>query len=144
MAFVTISDTSGDCSLTLFPTKYRQFIELLTDKTVLYVEGKVESKREGIPQIVVQQMDDIEIIMGSQTNKKCFIRIQEEQNNNETLAEMKRIMMKSKGNIPVVLYYVQTNKKIGLAEESWINDTPELIEELENLLGKENVVLKNN
>ena len=82
--------------------------------------------------------------MGSQTNRKCFIRIQEEQNNNETLAEMKRIMMKSKGNTPVVLYYVQTNKKIGLAEESWINDTPELIKELENLLGKENVVLKNN
>lgn len=144
MAFVTISDTSGDCSLTLFPTKYRQFIELLTDKTVLYVEGKVESKREGIPQIIVQQMDDIELIMSSQTNKKCFIRIQEEQNNNETLAAIKKIMMKSKGNIPVVLYYVQTNKKIGLAEESWINDTPELIEELENLLGKENVVLKIN
>ena len=59
MAFVTISDTSGDCSLTLFPTKYRQFIELLTDKTVLYVEGKVESKREGIPQIIVNQMDDV-------------------------------------------------------------------------------------
>ncbi|AGY81564.1 DNA polymerase III subunit alpha [Carnobacterium inhibens] len=144
MAFVTISDTSGDCSLTLFPTKYRQFIELLTDKTVLYVEGKVESKREGIPQIIVNQMDDVEKITGSQTDKKCFIRIQEEQNNNETLEKMKNVMMRSKGNIPVVLYYVQSNKKIGLAEESWINDTPELIEELENLLGKENIVIKNN
>ncbi|MCM3512683.1 DNA polymerase III subunit alpha [Carnobacterium inhibens] len=144
MAFVTISDTSGDCSLTLFPTKYRQFIELLTDKTVLYVEGKVESKREGIPQIIVNQMDDVEKIAGSQTDKKCFIRIQEEQNNNETLEKMKNVMMRSKGNIPVVLYYVQSNKKIGLAEESWINDTPELIEELENLLGKENIVIKNN
>ncbi|WP_034536526.1 DNA polymerase III subunit alpha [Carnobacterium inhibens] len=144
MAFVTISDTSGDCSLTLFPTKYRQFIELLTDKTVLYVEGKVESKREGIPQIIVNQMDDVEKIAGNQTDKKCFIRIQEEQNNNETLEKMKNVMMRSKGNIPVVLYYVQSNKKIGLAEESWINDTPELIEELENLLGKENIVIKNN
>ena len=144
MAFVTISDTSGDCSLTLFPTKYRQFIELLTDKTVLYVEGKVESKREGIPQIIVHQMDDVEKIADSQPNKKCFIRIQEEQNNNETLEKMKNAMMKAKGNIPVVLYYVQSNKKIGLTEESWINDTPELIEELENLLGKENIVIKNN
>lgn len=34
-------------------------------------------------------------------------------------------------------------KKIVLAEENWIHDTPELMEQLEELLGKENVVIKN-
>lgn len=117
MAFVTISDTSGDCSLTLFPIKYRQFIDLLTNGTILYVSGKVETKQEGPPQMIVNQMDDAARIADNHTTKKCFIRIQAEQNNNETLGQMKKLMIKSKGNIPVVLYYMQTNKKIVLAEE---------------------------
>ncbi|AEB29702.1 DNA polymerase III subunit alpha [Carnobacterium sp. 17-4] len=143
MAFVTISDTSGDCSLTLFPTKYRQFIDFLNNGTILYVSGKVDSKREDTPQMIVGQMENVEKVMDSYTTKKCFIRILDVQNTNETLEKMKKIMMKAKGNIPVVLYYVQTNKKIVLAEENWIHDTPELIEQLEELLGKENVVIKN-
>jgi len=144
MAFVTISDTSGDCSLTLFPIKYRQFIDLLTNGTILYVSGKVETKQEGPPQMIVNQIDDAAKIADNHTTKKCFIRIQAEHNNNETLGQMKKLMIKSKGNIPVVLYYMQTNKKIVLAEENWIEDTTELLEQLKKLLGKENIVIKNN
>ncbi|WP_035053234.1 DNA polymerase III subunit alpha [Carnobacterium pleistocenium] len=144
MAFVTISDTSGECSLTLFPTKYRQFIDLLTNGTILYVTGKVESKQDGPPQMIVNQMDDANQIADNHTTKKCFIRIQVEQNNNQILGQMKNLIIKSKGNIPVVLFYMQTNKKIVLAEENWIDDTPELLEQLKALLGKDNVVIKNN
>lgn len=144
MAFVTISDTSGECSLTLFPTKYRQFIDLLMNETILYVTGKVDSKREGSPQMIVNQMEDADKVANSYATKKCFIRIQEEQNTNETLEQMRKLMVNAKGNIPVVLYYAQTNKKIVLGEENWIQDTPELLEQLERLLGKDNIVIKNN
>lgn len=54
MAFVTVQDDTGTLSCTFFPKQYTLSNELLTEKSMIHVEGTVE-RRRGTPQILVQK-----------------------------------------------------------------------------------------
>ena len=60
----------------------------------------------------------------------------------EILKKMNQMLQEEHGNIPVILYYVATNKKMVLNESEWVNGSEELILKLEELVGKGNVVLQ--
>ncbi|MEG2645165.1 MAG: hypothetical protein RR965_08250, partial [Enterococcus sp.] len=60
----------------------------------------------------------------------------------EILKKMNQLLQEEHGNIPVILYYVATNKKMVLNESEWVNGSEELILKLEELVGKGNVVLQ--
>lgn len=58
MAFVNVQDESGIVSCTFFPRQYTISNVLLTEMTMIQVEGTVEHRR-GKPQILVQKMDSV-------------------------------------------------------------------------------------
>lgn len=141
MAFVVISDTSGDISLTLFPKVYRKYIHSIEKSKVLYVEGKVETRAGQGLQVLVNQIQEAEKLEENRETKKCFIRIEETNEDNSTLNQLKELLVDYPGVIPVILYYVKTNKKLGLQEKFWVKNSPELVKAVENLLGKGNIVV---
>ncbi|MFL2099970.1 DNA polymerase III subunit alpha [Desemzia sp. FAM 24101] len=142
MAFVEISDTSGDISLTLFPKVYRKYIQSLEKSKVLYVEGKVEARAGQGLQVLVHQIQEAEKLEENRETKKCFIRIEETNEDNATLNRLQEYLADYPGAIPVILYYVKTNKKMGLQEKFWIKNSPELVKAVEDLLGKGNIVIE--
>ncbi|MBM6613702.1 DNA polymerase III subunit alpha [Desemzia sp. RIT804] len=141
MAFVMISDTSGDISLTLFPKVYRKYIHSIEKNKVLYVEGKIESRAGQGMQVLVSQIQEAEKLEENRETKKCFIRIEEINEDNSTLNQLKELLAAYPGVIPVILYYVKANKKLGLQEKFWIKNSPELVKAVEDLLGKGNIVV---
>ncbi len=142
MAFVQVNDQSAECSITLFPQKLRQFGRLIEKNKIIYIEGKVEEGQQEEKQILVNQILDA-VVLGSESSKdKCFIRIQSELDSPEILKKMNQLLQEEHGNIPVILYYVATNKKMVLNESEWVNGSEELILKLEELVGKGNVVLQ--
>lgn len=112
MAFVTLNDSSGDCSLTLFPIKYRQYGNLLEKGELLYVEGKIEQNREDQKQMIVSSLEDIKVLAEIEKIGRIFIRIPTEKNDGKSLQELKKIIKKHHGSIPVILFYEKTKKKI--------------------------------
>lgn len=142
MAFVVISDTSGDISLTLFPKVYRKYIHSIEKNKVLYMEGKVESRAGQGLQILVQQIQEAEKLEENRETKKCFIRIEENNDDLTILNQLKEQLVDYPGGIPVILYYVKTNKKLVLQEKFWVGNSPELVKAVEELLGKGNMVIK--
>ncbi|MDR1522197.1 MAG: DNA polymerase III subunit alpha [Streptococcaceae bacterium] len=61
MAFVEVSDLTGEISLTLFPKIYRKYMAELIISKKLLIEGKVENnKYENSLQVLVQQLKNLE------------------------------------------------------------------------------------
>lgn len=143
MAFVTVSDSSGDCSLTLFPVKYRQYGKLLEKGELIYVEGKIESSRDDMKQMIVSLVEDIQVLVEIEKIARIFIRIPTEKNDSESLQELNQIIKQHGGSIPVILYYEKTKKKFALNESQWVDGTETLKKALEKVIGVENVVIQN-
>ncbi len=142
MAFVTLNDSSGDCSLTLFPVKYRQYSRLLEKGEILYVEGKVENNRDQMKQVLVDQMEDVKVLHQTLNSDKCFIRIPADKSDAQTLQELKEVLKTYAGNIPVILFYASTNKKMVLNQTEWVDGTEKLQKALEEIIGSGNIVFQ--
>ena len=142
MAFVVVSDTSGDISLTLFPKVYRKYIHSIEKNKVLYVEGKVEARAGQGLQILVHQIQEAEKLEENRETKKCFIRIDETKEDSSVLNRLQEHLVDYPGSIPVILYYAKTNKKMMLQEKFWIKNSSELVKVVEELLGKGNIVIE--
>lgn len=142
MAFVTLNDSSGDCSLTLFPVKYRQYSRLLEKGEILYVEGKVENNRDQMKQVLVDQMEDVKVLHQTLNSDKCFIRIPADKSDAQTLQELKEVLKTYVGNIPVILFYASTNKKMVLNQSEWVDGTEKLQKALEEIIGSGNIVFQ--
>lgn len=142
MAFVTLNDSSGDCSLTLFPIKYRQYGKLLEKGELLYVEGKVESSRDETKQLIVSSLEDIKVLAELAEIARIFIRIPTGKMDSELLQELNQIFKKHRGSIPVILFYEETKKKLALNETEWVDGTQALKLALEKIMGVENVVIQ--
>ena len=58
MAFLTIEDETGALSVTIFPKVFEQIKSLLEEDSILYVEGKVESRQQQV-QLISQKIQDV-------------------------------------------------------------------------------------
>lgn len=55
---------------------------------------------------------------------------------------MKETLKQHSGNIPVILYYEATNKKMVLDETEWVDGSEMLQEVLKKIMGSKNVVIQ--
>lgn len=142
MAFVQVNDQSGECSLTLFPQKLRQYGRLIEKNKILYIEGKVEEGQQEEKQVLINHIADATLLGQESSKDKCFIRIQPELDAPDKLKEMNQMMQNYAGNVPVILFYVKTNRKIVVNESGWVDGSAEFVTELEKLLGKGNIIIQ--
>ena len=61
MAFISVSDATGQLDLTLFPKQYQQFEPVLDQNRVLVVSGHLEQRERGL-QLVVEQMQSARLL----------------------------------------------------------------------------------
>lgn len=141
MAFVTVSDSSGEATAVLFPENYRKFSKFCTDEAVIQIKGKAEWK-QGQLNILVNFIK--ETIDDSAEDRRVFLKIDYLSHNQDKLRETLNILMKSPGKVPVIVYDSATKRKEALKEQYYIDPTSACLHKLGELLGKENVILKDN
>lgn len=143
MAFLSISDQSGDMDAVAFPNVYKRFTVLLQRGNILLIEGKIDV-RDGKKQFVIQNARLMkEAIEGLQGQKgTLYLKIGKDKETSYLLNELKEIMKKFKGNVDVVLFYEKSERSIRLGPSDRIDSSKECLHSIRNLLGKENVVLK--
>ncbi|MBU8916724.1 DNA polymerase III subunit alpha [Bacillus sp. FJAT-29953] len=143
MAFLTISDPTGEMEAVVFPDAYRKFSQYLGEGCFALLEGKVE-ERDGKQQLIIQQVTEIEKWLDAHADRQpvLYLKITQDKENERTLQELNKLLSRNKGNATVVMHYETTKKTVRLGAEININPHPEIIQSLKDLLGGHNVVLK--
>ncbi len=142
MAFIQLSDQSGDIQGVIFPTVFKKYQSLLISGEMIYLEGKCE-ERNANKQFVIQIAESMETIVQSLPNKehKLFIKVMNEKHMVNQKMELLSVMRKFPGTTPVIIHYEETGKSIVLNEEYKISPSKECMAELSALLGADQVIL---
>ncbi|WP_221566379.1 DNA polymerase III subunit alpha [Alkalihalobacillus sp. TS-13] len=142
MAFVQLSDETGEIDGIVFPKAYQQNGDLYQDGTLLLVEGKVEPS-DGL-KIIIDKAADLQTLSKPNDKKihSLFLKVEPSQQERGVLHDIKKIVLQYPGNTDVILYYEQDRKTVKLSKEFSIDPTRECVVKFEALLGTKNVVLK--
>lgn len=143
MAILEGDDESGETSVTIFPENYRQLRQVVEQNQVLYIEGKAQKNRfnnqlQILPTLVKSAAEEETSI----SDKTCYIKVEPEKNTPETWNQFRQLIKKNLGGVPIVLYYVETGKKVLLGSENWLNEQEEVFDSLSVIFGTGNIVIR--
>jgi DNA polymerase III subunit alpha len=143
MAFLTLSDSSGETEAVVFPAVYKQYGHVLTHGKMALLEGKFD-QREGKSQFVVQNVLDLEKEATKVQEKKpvLYLRIVKQSDAVGTMNQLKALLKKYHGATPVIIYNEESEKSMLLPNEMSVDITEDSMTELRKVLGIHNVVLK--
>lgn len=140
MAFLTGEDETGQIEVIVFPNIYRQAAAILENDQVYLIAGKVQlrNQRRQLVAVQVKAAANMKIPM----KKTFFIRLTKSFTSLQK-QQLWQLMRRYPGSNPVIIYEAATAKKLALTKDYWLADRPELIKALVEMVGKENLVLKN-
>ena len=145
MAYVTMEDDTASVEMLAFSNVLSQFGGYLKENSAVVVTGRLSMRDDKDPQIVINRVRPIsdfaqeEAESAHQRRKltgTLYLRLPSEEG--ELLRKIKAILNMFPGSEPVVLYFADT----GIRRGTRCGLTTVMVRELENRLGKENVVLK--
>jgi DNA polymerase-3 subunit alpha len=145
MATLTIEDTYGSISVTVFPSLYKDFSRFLHKEAILVVKGKVHSVIKGDEE--ENEVVAEEIIPLSSRGEPLLlppaatfhIRIERKHLNEGDLKLLRNLILYHKGNTKVIVH-IPTNKGeeiYTLGEELKVKPSTRLMDEVSSLLGKD-------
>lgn len=143
MAFLTVSDSSGEMEAVAFPNVYKKYLPYLQKGKLALIEGKIE-KRDGRLQFIIQQIFEIENWLKRNSAKQpvLYLQIPVDKQDEQSLQYVNKLLNKNRGSTSVILHYESTRKTIKLGPEKHIHPDLSLLEQLRDFLGAGNVVLK--
>jgi DNA polymerase III subunit alpha len=143
MAFLNVSDSSGEMEAVAFPAVYKKYSHLMEPGGFAVIEGKVE-EREGKLQFIVQQASEIDTWLNTKTKQDSilYLKIANEKQDEHSLNHLKQLFKANSGQTKVVLHYETSRKTIRLGSEFMIHPSDNLMNGLRDFLGTDNVVLK--
>lgn len=149
MASFTIEDLTGSCSAIAFGKAYDQVEGFIDSDSIIVLEGRLE-KGEGTPKIIVssvQRQITSEELQIEHSSKPPIIRILIRiETQNHLLPDLKKIIERNAGNSPVDLVLSKAGKKVALDTKNRmsINNSPEVLNQLRELIGTHQVTLESN
>ena len=78
----------------------------------------------------------------SVVEQRVFVKISPQAENAELLIRLKELLQRHQGSVATVLFYEQSQKLLALSDQYRIKPSPELFEEMEQMLGKGTVKIK--
>ncbi|EYE88597.1 DNA polymerase III subunit alpha [Fervidicella metallireducens AeB] len=142
MSFVNLEDMYGNIELLLFPKVHDRFKGFVVEDNIILVKGRISIREEEQPKVIVEEIEPLrKRTKDGKINevkvKKLFIRILDEKA--QMQEEIKTILKNHSGSCPVYLFMAKSNKKLLASRDLWVNISEELITELSNKIGIENV-----
>ncbi len=141
MAFLSISDQSGEAEAVVFPDAYKKFAINLQQGTLVVIEGNVE-ERAGKIQFIIKNGKGISDFLSKINKSTLFLKLVPSKQTSEHLQQLKALVKQHSGDINVVLHYEGSEKTVLLSDEDRMNGSEKCMGELKNFLGNDNVILK--
>ncbi|MBR0381990.1 MAG: DNA polymerase III subunit alpha [Eubacterium sp.] len=135
MAFVTLEDLYGTVEVLVFPRDYKAYGELLVKDRPVYVRGRASVSEES-GKLIAQRilaMDDLP--------KTVWIRTKDVAAFDEKKAMLDSIIRENPGEDPVAVFTRAERKFKKLPSYKAVSGSPEVIAQIRDLFGAENVKL---
>ena len=149
-AIVQLEDLYGSVECMVFGKAYDEAKDLLEPEKPIYVIGHIrreESEENTAPaSISVRSIEPLENIMGTQTNE-LHLHLFEDECSKETLAGLHTLLKRHSGSVPVVLCVCLKRGQtafIEISREFYVLPSPQLIQEIDELLGPNRFKIKGN
>ncbi|SFM08034.1 DNA polymerase-3 subunit alpha [Gracilibacillus orientalis] len=139
MAFVTISDESGELDTVLFPKIFRQVNHWLEEDSFVFVEGKLEERNEK-KQLIVNDIQPYQLEEKQLTNDSVYIKVEDEKE--VSLEKLKEIATKFPGSATIYLYQENQRQLFKLSSSYNLDSAWNVVKELKQYFGEDNVVLR--
>ncbi len=130
MAFLTLEDMTGQVEVVIFPRVYARSAKALDgDSPVLLVTGKLQL-RDDEPKILAEEL----IPITTAGRSKVYLRVPK--NDQRLLERLRATLQLCHGASPVYLCFVQPKKTLLTHEEYWVEPGQEMVEMIEDVLGR--------
>jgi DNA polymerase III subunit alpha len=141
MAFIVISDSSGEMEGVVFPNAFRQYSASLKEGNILMLEGSVEERNDKL-QLLVNKVFTIDEVknLSNEINRRLYLKV--DTSAGESFAKVKQTLQRYKGTTPVIIHFEDERRTVQLQNNQWVNPTAECLRELKGTLGEKNTVLK--
>lgn len=149
MCFLNIEDIYGGIEVILFPTIFEKCRQFLEEDSVVMIQGRISIREEEDVKIIAETVSPFTQSKEQQTEKQIEKQVEKEkkvylkfQKMDESIWNRIKIVLEFfRGEVPVVLYFEDTQEKRGTNKNLWVTPNKELLEELRKILGENNVKL---
>ncbi len=145
MAYVSLEDDTGAMELLVFANAMERYGGYLTENSAVVVTGRISVRDEKAPQVILNQAWPLDqytetaqspVRTADSGPRKLYLQIPS-QNSRED-RRVRPVLQMFPGRIPTVLFYADTRARC----QTYCDLQPELLQELREMLGEENVVIK--
>ncbi|WP_347549316.1 DNA polymerase III subunit alpha [Pseudalkalibacillus hwajinpoensis] len=141
MAFITLGDETGEIEAVAFPDVWEETSSILSKGEFVYVDGSGQN-RNGQTNIILSRVMKLEDVSPKKRAITLYLKIEPHHKQTGVLNDVKEVLHDFQGDIPVVVYYSETEKTMRLGQDWLVNPDAACISKLKELLGDSNVVKK--
>lgn len=140
MAFITLDDFSGSCEALMFSTAYEKYSKYLREEECIFIVGKPESSGDAI-KIHIEKVippDEAREVF-TESVKIC---IDKERHSPEKILELKSVLERYKGKIPVFVDLLNNGTKARRfsLKEYRVTTSNEFVSSLTKILGDDSMI----
>lgn len=134
MAFITLEDLVGTVEIIIFQKDYERYAKYLENDAKVFVEGRVTAEEDRNGKLICEK-----IISFDEVKRELWLQFPSKSDFEEKEGALYGKMMDADGSEHVVIYLAAEKQMKRLPENRNVAITKELLEELGNFLGKDNV-----
>ncbi len=135
MAFIVLEDLYSSIEVIVFPKIFNMARNIINEDEVVLLKGRVSLREDEQPKLICEFMEPLVKI----NSEKLYILVEEKKDIKLKLQETKGAFLQHKGNIPVYFCTNKERKKFRIDRELWVNGSRELMDNLRNMFGEDNV-----
>ncbi|HCL4438906.1 TPA: DNA polymerase III subunit alpha [Clostridium botulinum] len=135
MAFIVLEDLYSSIEVIVFPKIFNIARNIINEDEVVLLKGRVSLREDEQPKLICEFMEPLVKI----NSEKLYILVEEKKDIKLKLQEIKGVFLQHKGNIPVYFCTNKERKKFRIDRELWVNESRELMDNLRNMFGENNV-----
>ena len=143
MAFVNAEDTTAGMELIVFANTLTQYGALLTEGSIVVVEGKISVKDDETPKLICSSVSRVPDNMSQVNGGKLYVRVPSE--DSPVRESILALLRSNEGRTKVFFYYTDSGKYSDLKNPVCTTAMDEsILSELQQSFGKDNVVWRLN
>ena len=143
LATVTLEDISASVGVTVFAKVYAEYKHILSSASPVILTGRISEREDRDTEIICEKVElipeNVQNIKPNKISSGLYLKVKNI--DGDIFQSVKQTLANHKGNIAVYIYCTETKKKLEAPKTLWINESENLINELTQLLGAENVKL---
>ena len=143
MAIIELEDLYGIIEVIVFPQVLQKYSHILQEDKIIYVEGRLSIKEDENAKLIAREIKDIsdDSHLDSGKNPTLYLKISSI-DDRYLVNKLISVVSKHTGNNDVYVY-AENIKKMYKWSHVKVNINEQLINELEQILSKENIKVKN-